>query len=270
MTTRKKPSVTGLRQWRGVGTTWLNPSWIHFALPLPMWIPTLLGRGWVETTLSYAQSTGLRMMNGYNRWLHQSSIRPLCQWWILQSSVCQTPAGQSEWLGAARRSLTEMVVCTTVILPQSSITILLLDEWRRRWNYTTEHVFAVFSTVIKPPAQLLRRRLCVVATATLLWITSSHLQLRIWLTILGRNLMMMLGHGAQIQEACRQQKQVFKCLNRSFKGGLSDSSDTLKSSDTVLLAFCPLWPKCCWWCGCGLALHAQSHCECSRCRLFGQ
>jgi len=49
--------------------------------------------------------------------------------------------------------------------------------------------------------------------------------------------------GAQIQEASRRRKQASKCLNGNFKRGLSDSSDTLKSSETVLLVSLPITSK---------------------------
>jgi hypothetical protein len=55
--------------------------------------------------------------------------------------------------------------------------------------------------------------------------------------------MMMVRRGAQIQEASRRRKQASKSLNGSFKRGLSDSSDTLKSSETVLLVSLPITSK---------------------------
>jgi len=84
-------------------------------------------QGWVKTILSYSHGTCLGRMNRYFWYLHQSSIWPFCQSRTLQSPVCQTPTGKSESYRAAWRSLMEMVVCTPMILPQSSITILLPD-----------------------------------------------------------------------------------------------------------------------------------------------
>jgi len=88
-----------------------------------------------------------------------------------------------------------------------------------------------------PTAQLVSRCLCVMATATFLWMTSSNLQPRIWSMISGRNQMMMVRHGAHIQEASQQQTQAFYGLNGGFKRWLSDSSDTLKSIENVILVF---------------------------------
>jgi len=87
------------------------------------------------------------------------------------------------------------------------------------------------------------RCLCVVATATFLWMTSSHLQPRISSTILGRNQMMMVRRSAQIQEASRRRTQASRGLNRSFKWGLSDSSNTLKWTETVPLVSWPITHK---------------------------
>jgi len=84
-------------------------------------------------------------------------------------------------------------------------------------------------------AQLVPRGLCLVAVATILSMTSSCLQRRICTTISGRNWMMMLRCGIQIQEASRLRKQASKSSNGSFKRWLSDSHDNLKSSETVLL-----------------------------------
>jgi len=75
---------------------------------------------------------------------------------------------------------------------------------------------------IKPTAQMMAWRLCMLAAATFLWMPSSHLQPRIWSTISGRNRMMIVRHSAQIQEASRERKQASKRLNGSLKRGLSD------------------------------------------------
>jgi len=56
----------------------------------------MLGRGWVWTILSHSHGTGHWMMNQYFQYLQQSSIRRLCKLWMLQSLVCQTPAGNSD------------------------------------------------------------------------------------------------------------------------------------------------------------------------------
>jgi len=87
----------------------------------------------------------------------------------------------------------------------------------------------------KPTAQLVPRRVCIIAAATLFWMTSSHLQRRIWSMISRRDRMMMVRRGAQIQEPSWPQKQASKSLNWSFKRKLPDSSDTMKWSETLLL-----------------------------------
>jgi len=84
-------------------------------------------------------------------------------------------------------------------------------------------------------AQLVPRCICMVAAATVICMMSSHLQLRIWSTISGRDRMMMPRHGAQIQKASLWWKQASKSLNGSFNRELSDSSNSLKSSESVLL-----------------------------------
>jgi len=71
-------------------------------------------------------------------------------------------------------------------------------------------------------------------------VPSSHLQLRICSTISGRTLMMMLRHSTQIQEASQRLQQASNISNGNFKRGLSHSSDTLKSSETVLLVSLPI------------------------------
>jgi len=162
---------------------------------------------------------------------------------MLQLPVCQNPAGKSESFGAAWRRLMEMVVRTPIMLPQFSITILLLDGYRWRWNYATQLFFASFIVANMPTAQMVPRCLCVVATATFLWMTSSHLQPMIWSTLSGRNRTMMVRRGAPIQEASPRRKQASKSLNVRFKRGLSDSSNTLKSSKTVLLVSLPITSK---------------------------
>jgi len=58
-----------------------------------------------------------------------------------------------------------------------------------------------------------------------------------------RNGMMMVRCGAQIQEPSRLRKQASKSLNGSFNSELSDCSDTLKSSETVLLVSLPITSK---------------------------
>jgi len=45
--------------------------------------------------------------------------------------------------------------------------------------------------------------------------------------------MILVRCGAQIQEASQWRKQASKCFNRSFQRNWSDSSDTLKLSETV-------------------------------------
>ena len=87
----------------------------------------------------------------------------------------------------------------------------------------------------KGMAHLVHRGLWVVAATLSLWMTSTDLQLRIWLMIKGINQMMMLKNGAQIQEASWQRKQASKSLEWSIQGGLSGSNHTLKSSETILL-----------------------------------
>jgi len=200
-----------------------------------MWIPTLLVRGWVKTIPSYSHGPGLGIRNRYFRYIHQSSIRPFGQSWMLQSPVCQTPAGKSEKFGTARTSLINMVVRTPVILPQSSITILLPDGQSRQWYHATQHLFESFIVANKPATELVPRCQCIVAAATILCTTSCHLHAGIWSTMSGRNQIMMVRHCAHIQDASRRQKPASECLNRSFNRGLSGSSDTLKSSEATLL-----------------------------------
>jgi len=91
-----------------------------------------------------------------------------------------------------------------------------------------------------PTAQLVPRHLCMVAAATFLWMTSSHVQRRMISTISGRNWMMRVTPGAQIQDASRQRKQASQSFNEIFKSGLSDSSNPLKSSKTMLLVSLPI------------------------------
>jgi len=97
-------------------------------------------------------------------------------------------------------------------------------------------------------------RLCVLAAPTFLWMTSSQLQPKIWSMISGRNLMMIVRRGAQIQDVSRQRKQASKSLNGSFNRALSNSCDTLKSSETVLLVSLPRTSKALllmrMWLGC--------------------
>jgi len=95
----------------------------------------------------------------------------------------------------------------------------------------------------KPTAQLVPRGLFMVAAVTILWMTFSHLHPQIGSTILGRNLIMMLRGTAKIQEAFRWRKLASNCLNRNFKTELTDSSDTLQSSETVLWASLPTMSK---------------------------
>jgi len=154
---------------------------------------------------------------------------------MLQSPVSQSPARSSESFGAARRSLLGMVVRTPMMWHQSAITILLPDGWRWRWNYTTECFFGLFMVANEPTAHRVPRCLCLVTSATFPWMTSSHLWLRIWSTMSGRDRMMILRRGAQIQEASQCRKPASKHSNGIFKGILSDSSNTLMSSKTVLL-----------------------------------
>jgi len=137
----------------------------------------------------------------------------------------------------------EVVVRTPGMLPQTSITILLPDGYRRWWNKATHCFFVSFIEANKQIAQLVPRRLCVFAAATVLWMTSSHIQLRIWLTILGRNRMIMVWHSTQIEEPSRWRNQASKSLNRCFRKGLSGSSDTLKWSETMLLVSWPITSK---------------------------
>jgi len=101
-------------------------------------------------------------------------------------------------------------------------------------------LFGLFLVANKPTAQLVPIHLCVVAAATFLWLTLSRLQPRIWSRISGRHWRMMVRCCALIQEVSWQRYQDSKSLNGSFKGGSSNSSDTLKSSKTVLLVSLPI------------------------------
>jgi hypothetical protein len=99
----------------------------HLATLSYIWIPTLLGTGSVNPILCNSYGGSLRTVNIYLWQLHQWSIQPICQSWMLQSPLPQAPAASSESIGAAGRSLMEMGVHTPVLLPQSWTTILLLD-----------------------------------------------------------------------------------------------------------------------------------------------
>jgi len=83
-------------------------------------------------------------------------------------------------------------------------------------------------------------QLWVVAAPTFLWKISSHLQPRIWLMISGRNWIMLLRCCTQMKGASLQRRQASKCSKRHFKGELSDSSYTLKSSEIMLLVSLPI------------------------------
>ena len=95
----------------------------------------------------------------------------------------------------------------------------------------------------KPTAKLVPRRLFMVAAATFLWMTFSHLQPRIWSMISGRNQLMMVRCGAQFQDASQLQKQASNSLNGIIKRELSDRSDRVKSSKTGRLFFLPITSK---------------------------
>jgi len=84
-------------------------------------------------------------------------------------------------------------------------------------------------------AQLMLRLVRIVATAMCLLMLSTYLRARIWSTISQMNQMMQLRRSSQILEAFPQWKQASKSSKGSFKKGLSDSSETLKSSKTMLL-----------------------------------
>jgi len=167
------------------------------------------------------------------------SVWEVCIWLPHRITFCWC-AGNSESLGAAGRNLMEMVICTPTLLPQSLRTILLPDRKRQQWYSTTQRCFVLDTVANKLTAHLLPRQLCVVAAVTFLWITSSHSQPGIWSTISWRNRIMMLRRGAQIWEPSHRQKNTSKSLNRSFKGELSDSSNTEKSSETMLLVSLPI------------------------------
>jgi len=55
--------------------------------------------------------------------------------------------------------------------------------------------------------------------------------------------MMIVRRGVRIQESFWWWKQAFESLSGRFERGLSDSSDTLKSSETVLLVSWPITSK---------------------------
>jgi len=84
-------------------------------------------------------------------------------------------------------------------------------------------------------AHLLPSCLCVVAAAIILWMRSSHILRRIWSMISGRNWMVMLKHGTEIQKASWPRMQASKRLNGIFKNVLTDCSNTLKPAETMLL-----------------------------------
>jgi len=87
----------------------------------------------------------------------------------------------------------------------------------------------------KPTAQRVLWHLCVVAPATSLWMAFSHLQLRIWWMMSGRNRMRKLTHGVQIEVASWRRKQMSKSTNRNSKRGWLGSCDILKWSETTIL-----------------------------------
>jgi len=96
------------------------------------------------------------------------------------------PHENSECLGAATRSPMETVVCTPVMLCQSSISVLLPDGSRWRQNYRTQCLFVTSIVDIMRTEQLVPRHLIVVAAAIILGMTSSYLQPWISTTISGR------------------------------------------------------------------------------------
>jgi len=100
--------------------------------------------------------------------------------------------------------------------------------------------FCIMFVANKPTAHLVPRHLCVVAAAIFLWMISSHLQLRIWSTISAENWMMMLRCGTRIEKDSRRQQQACDSSEIIFNGGLSDSSDTLKSCETMVLVSLPI------------------------------
>jgi len=91
----------------------------------------------------------------------------------------------------------------------------------------------------------------MVATATLLLMTSFHHQQRIWSIISGRHRIMMVRRIIHTPEAYGQWEQASKSLKGSYNGGFSASSDTLKLSENVLLVCFPnrsivLWQMWMW------------------------
>jgi len=223
----------------------------------------------------WKQSSADLMALAWGRWIHTSDSYINCRYNDIVNCGCCNRQSARPQLQNPRALLLpgatslRWCVCMPVILPQSSITILLLDGQSWWWRWTTRHIFGSSMVANKPMAQLVPRHWCVLAAATMLWITSSQLQPRIWSTISGSNWMMMLRRGTKIEEASRWRNQASKCSNGSFKTGLSDSRHTLMSSETVLLVSLPIRSiALCWW-GCALATQAPSHCESSHCRLFG-
>lgn len=73
------------------------------------------------------------------------------------------------------------------------------DCWK--WNYTPQYFFAVCIVANKSTAHPVPRLLWVVAAVIILWMTSSHLQLRIWSIISGMDWMIILGLAVQTQQA---------------------------------------------------------------------
>jgi len=121
-----------------------------------------------------------------------------------------------------------------------------------------------------PTAQLVRRCLCMGASATFHWMRLSHLQLRILMTMSGWNRLMIQTHGVKIQETSQNKNTLPKVqMNASMK---HYQTTALPWSYPKLCSWslCWVWAKCCCWWWCGFAMRTWSDCESSHCSLFSQ
>lgn len=103
-----------------------------------------------------------------------------------------------------------------------------------------QYLFASYIVATMVMAYVAPSRPCVVTTDTIIWMSSSHFQPRIWLTILRKKWLMTLRYGTQIEAASWSCQRAFPSLTWWFEGGLSRKSDTLKWSKTVLLVSFPI------------------------------
>jgi len=102
------------------------------------------------------------------------------------------PDRKSGTFGATGRTLMQTVLCIAVRLPQSSVTIQLLDEQMWQRYYTTERFYVLFFVANKPTAHWAPRHQCMMDPVTILRVTSSHLQPRILSIVSAGNQMIIM------------------------------------------------------------------------------